>query len=213
MKAPRRRAVAMLGSLLTAALLARTGDAQTTVPPKDKAIVLSLQKGGYVLFWRHPKTDPAQADTDTLNLDNIKAQRQLTAEGRSQAKATGESMRALSIPIGKVISSKYSRATEAAQLAGFANAELSLDVSEPQNVPPLEARRRAAELRKLLATKPAAGTNTLIVGHRPNLQDVAGKEFADVAEGEIVVFEPAGGQDFKPVARIPFESWAQWSAK
>ncbi|MBW4696867.1 MAG: hypothetical protein KME03_02990 [Aphanocapsa lilacina HA4352-LM1] len=78
---------------------------------------------------------------------------------------------------------------------------------------PLEARRRATELCKLLATKPAAGTNTLNVGHRPNLQDAVSKEFADVAEGEIVVFEPAGGQDFKPVARIPFEFWAQWSAK
>jgi broad specificity phosphatase PhoE len=54
-----------------------------------------LRKGGYVLFIRHPKTNPDQADTAPLHLDNIKAQRQLSEEGRKQAKALGEAFRAL----------------------------------------------------------------------------------------------------------------------
>ncbi|WP_269446151.1 hypothetical protein [Gloeobacter violaceus] len=38
-----------------------------------------------MLYMRHPQTDPNQADTDTANLANIKAQRQLTPEGQAQA--------------------------------------------------------------------------------------------------------------------------------
>jgi hypothetical protein len=56
----------------------------------DKDLISALQTGGYVIYLRHPKTDPNQADTDPLNLDNIKAQRHLTDEGRMQAKRLGK---------------------------------------------------------------------------------------------------------------------------
>lgn len=35
----------------------------------DKELVTALQKGGYVMYMRHPKTHPDQADTDPLNFD------------------------------------------------------------------------------------------------------------------------------------------------
>ena len=37
------------------------GSAQST----DKDLVMALQKGGYIIYIRHPKTHPDQADTDT----------------------------------------------------------------------------------------------------------------------------------------------------
>src|SRR5213596_2911339 len=84
-------------------------------PAAPEKLLPELRKGGYLLFVRHPKTNPDQADTDPLHLDNIKAQRQLSDEGRKQAKALGEAFRALKIPVGKVISSKFYRAQEAAK--------------------------------------------------------------------------------------------------
>src|SRR5438045_9259544 len=53
-------------------------------PPLPTELMPELRKGGYVLFIRHPKTNPDQADTDPLNLDNVKAQRQLSDEGRKR---------------------------------------------------------------------------------------------------------------------------------
>ena len=76
-------------------------------PPLPAELLPELRKGGYVLFIRHPKTNPDQADTDPLHLDNIKAQRQLSDEGRKQAKALGEAFRALKIPVDKVLASKF----------------------------------------------------------------------------------------------------------
>jgi len=177
----------------------------------DRTLIASLQKGGYVLYLRHPQTDPNQADTDPLNLDNVRAQRQLTPAGEAQARRLGEVVRALKLPLGRVIASKYQRARETARLAGF-TAEISLDVSEPQNVPPVEGRRRAAVLRSLLSTPPAPGTNVLIVSHRPNLQDAAGKDFGDLGEGELVVFEPLGAEGFRTIARVSADTWSGWTA-
>ena len=42
--------------------------------PTKADVVPALQKGGYILFIRHPKTNPDQADTDPLHIDNVKAQ-------------------------------------------------------------------------------------------------------------------------------------------
>src|SRR5437764_2465972 len=81
-------------------------------PPAPAELLPELRKGGYVLFIRHPHTNPEQADTDPLHLDNVKAQRQLSDKGRQQARTLGEALRALNIPVAKVISSKFYRAQE-----------------------------------------------------------------------------------------------------
>ena len=76
---------AVLGMLL---MLGAVSTADADEPVKTD-VVPALQKGGYVLFIRHPKTNPDQADTDPLHIDNVKAQRQLSDEGRKQAKDLG----------------------------------------------------------------------------------------------------------------------------
>ena len=64
-------------------LLVTAGIAGAAQLPASE-LLPELRKGGYVLFIRHPKTNPDQADTDPLHLDNVKAQRQLSDEGRKQ---------------------------------------------------------------------------------------------------------------------------------
>src|SRR5579884_1044372 len=89
-------------------------------------LIQALQQGGYVIFIRHPQTDPNQADTDTLHLNNWRAQRQLTPQGRAQATALGNAFRALHIPVGMVLTSRFKRAMDAAKLAGFRQARANL---------------------------------------------------------------------------------------
>src|SRR6266446_4253128 len=182
-------------------------------PPSPAKLLPELRKGGYILFIRHPKTNPDQADTDPLHLDNIKAQRQLSDEGRKQAKVLGEAFRALKIPVGKVVASKFYRAQEAAKLLDLGEVTASGDVTEGGLVvSPRENERRAKALRELLSTTPAEGKNLVIVSHKPNLQDTAGKDFGDLSEGEAVVFKPLGRGKFKVVARVaPPETWSNWA--
>ena len=196
--------------LLTMVIAAAATAAQ---PPSPSELLPELRKGGFVLFIRHPKTNADQADTDPLHLDNIKAQRQLSDEGRKQAKALGEAFRALKIPVDKVISSKFYRAQEAAKLLDVGEVTSTLDVTEGGLVvSPNENQRRAKALRQLLATPPPKGKNLVIVSHKPNLQDAAGKEFGDVGEAEVVVFQPLGDGKFRVVTRVAApETWTKWA--
>ena len=65
---------------------------------------------------RHPQTNADQADTDALGLENVKAQRQFSDEGRRQVQAMGAAFRARKIPVGKVIATKINLAQETAML-------------------------------------------------------------------------------------------------
>ena len=51
-------------------------------------------------------------------------------------------------------------------------------------VSPNAKSRRAQALRALLAASPDAGTNTLIVSHKPSSVDALGKDWFEVSEGE-----------------------------
>jgi phosphohistidine phosphatase SixA len=211
------RAVLFLG-FATAALLVGHGNAGTASADQDSGIsaeslLPELRKGGYVLYLRHTRTEQDQADTDPLNLDNVKAQRQLSDEGRRQAKALGDAFRELKLPFDKVFCSRFQRTQETARLLNVGEVVPSTDVTEGGLVvSPRENARRAAALRALLAAAPAAGKNLLIVSHKPNLPDAAGKEFGDLIEGEVAVFQPMGNGTFKLVARVaPSETWTRWA--
>ena len=77
---------------LPLSFLASGGSEPSGNVPADnpKPMVQALQKGGYVLYMRHPATHPDQADTDTMNLDNLKAQRHLNDEGRAHGRSLEE---------------------------------------------------------------------------------------------------------------------------
>lgn len=186
-------------------------DISEEVSPTE--LISELRKGGYILFIRHPKTNPDQADTDPLHLENFKAQRQLSDEGRQQAREMGEAIRALKIPILKVISSKFYRAQEAAKLLDVGEITTTTDVTEGGLVvSPRENQRRARALRELLSTPIAENKNIIIISHKQNLEDAAGKEFGDLVEAEVVVVKPLGDGTFKVVTRIPLpETWSKWA--
>lgn len=78
-------------------------------------------------------------------------------------------------------------------------------------VSPNENQRRAQALKKLLATAPPTGKNVVIMSHKPNLQDAAGKDLGDVAEAEVVIFEPLGENKSKVIARVPAALWSTWT--
>jgi hypothetical protein len=127
--------------------------AVATAHADDKDIAQALRGGDLVIVVRHGATFPDQADTDPLNFDNIAAQRNLNDKGKALAKAFGEALRQAQVPIGKVYTSKYNRAYEAAVIAGFKDIEKTTDLTEGGLVvSPNENSRRAEAFRKMLAT-------------------------------------------------------------
>jgi hypothetical protein len=78
-------------------------------------------------------------------------------------------------------------------------------------VSPNENARRAAALKKIATTLPPAGTNVIVVTHKPNILDAFGKDWFEVKEGEATIFKP-DGNGYKAVARVPADDWAKLAA-
>jgi phosphohistidine phosphatase SixA len=173
----------------------------------DAEIIDALRAGGHVIVFRHGATHADQADTDPLNPDNIAKQRQLNAKGEDAAKALGAAFMQIGVPVSKAITSQFNRAYQTARLAGFDNVEKSVDVSEGGLVvSPNENNRRAAAFRKLASTVPQAGTDVVIVSHKPNIIDAFGKDWFEIKEGEATIFKP-DGTAYKVVARVQMDEW------
>jgi len=169
----------------------------------------ALRQGGYVIVFRHGATHQDQADTDPLNPKNIAQQRQLNDAGRAKAKEIGEALRKLRIPVGQIQSSVFNRAVETGALMGLGEVTSTPDLAEGGLVvTPIENNRRAQALRKLAATVPPAGTNIVVVTHKPNILDAFGKDWFDVREGEASVFQPGGG-GYKLIVRVPADEWSK----
>lgn len=167
-------------------------------------LLTALRGGGYILYFRHSDTDHRQKDSHMRSLDDCANQRNLTDRGRDHARAIGEAIRALGIPIGPVLASPLCRTVETATLA-FGRVERSAAVIETgPDAPGTPDRFRA--LRDLLATAPPKGTNTVIVGHAYRFYSLVGGQYLE--EGEAAIVRPAGS-GFTQVARAGLTQWRE----
>ena len=197
-----------IASLCILSLVSAPAVSQTKTPQPEW--INALRDGGYVIVFRHGATYQDQADTDPLNPGNVAKQRQLNDDGRALAKSIGESMRKLRIPAGEVHSSLFQRAVDTGALMGFGDVKASADFTEGGLVvTPIENNRRAAALRKIAGATLPAGTNIIVVTHKPNILDAFGKDWFDVREGEASVFKPDGNGGYRLVARIQAGDWSK----
>ena len=151
-------------------------------------LLTMLRQGGLVIYFRHARTDFSQDDTDLSDLTNCATQRNLSPEGHAQAQLIGDAIAALDIPIGEVLSSELCRTRETAEIAFGRTTPIPDLTSFGTASSEAEEQERAAALRRLLATPPARGTNTVLVGHLFNIQAAAS---IGLAEGEAAIFSAA----------------------
>lgn len=157
-----------------------------------------LRGGGYVLYLRHTSTDFSQNDARMKGFEDCANQRNLTDQGRSEARALGQHIQRLKIPIGEVLASPYCRTMETARLA-FGKASATNEVRGG----PAEASRYEP-LKKLLSAPVAKGANRVISSHGNPFIALAGPPY--LAEGEVAVVRPEGDR-FSVIARIRLSDW------
>ena len=177
--------------------------ASTAWSQPTAGIVERLREGGYVLYMRHASTDFSQNDARMTSYEDCASQRNLSDEGRQEARDIGAHVRRLAIPIGEVLASPYCRTMETARLA-FGKAQATNDVRGG----PVRSDdpKRYEPLKKLLSSQVKKGQNRVISSHGNPFQAVAGSPY--LAEGEIAVVRPEGGMRFRVVARIRPQDWS-----
>src|SRR5918992_5538169 len=199
--------IVSLAAVLGAVVVSTAGAAPSVAGLAGPALTDALREGGYVIYFRHAATDFSEEDTDTRNLQNCRTQRNLTSQGRADARAIGRAFRRLRIPVGAVLASRYCRTRQTALLA-FGRVRTTMDLTSlPSASTERERDRRVAALRRLLATPPRRGVNHVLVAHLFNIQAAAN---VSLDEGEAAVFAPRGGTRFRLVARIRPEKWAAY---
>jgi broad specificity phosphatase PhoE len=156
----------------------------------------ALREGGAVALLRHARA-PGTGDPPGFRLEDCATQRNLSAEGREQARGLGEQFRARGIPVARVLSSRWCRSLDTARLAFGALAEPfpSLDsfFSERDG---REAQTRA--VREVVEGWRSGGVLALVT-HQVNITALTG---IFPAEGEVLVLRPGAGAGFEVVGRI-----------
>jgi phosphohistidine phosphatase SixA len=175
-------------------------------------LVEALRQGGYVLAMRHASSPRTLPVAGAAAPDNVKLERELDEPGRAAARAMGEAMKTLRIPIGDVFSSPTYRALETtrfAQLPAAKPVEELGDGGSPAmdapGAPPQWLKAKAAE-------RPRSGTNTIIVTHFPNMSRAFGDSAANLLDGEALIFRPDGKGAAELVARVKIEDWPALAA-
>lgn len=157
-----------------------------------------LREGGHVLLMRHAQTDAGIGDPPGFKLDDCSTQRNLSEEGRAQARRTGEAFRRNGIILSEVRSSTWCRCVETAKLAfGGATVWPALD---SLFAAPERKEVRNAQVRQAI-NRVAPPRNLMLVTHQNNITALTGEP---VASGEIVVIRPPvrEGEPLRIVARL-----------
>ena len=180
--------------LLALAAVVGCGDDDSASSAKDAALAKALKQGGVVLVMRHAKTENTTDRVETIG--DCTTQRNLSEEGREQARQIGRDIKALGVPVDKVLASPLCRAKDTADLAFGHSTPLMALLSAGEEATPADERR----IRKLRAmTSAPAGSATVLVTHTGN---IGGAFDLSVEEGEIVVV-----RDGKVVGTVKPDDW------
>jgi broad specificity phosphatase PhoE len=157
----------------------------------------ALHKGEVVLMMRHALA-PGGGDPPGFRLDDCATQRNLSAEGRTQARRIGEALRNSGITVDAVYSSQWCRCVETAELLGLGpviqQPALNSFFSDPERRAP-----QMAELKRWLVDLRPQGVKVFVT-HQVVITALTGI-FPQSGEGVVLRWLPGG--EVAVVGRLP----------
>ena len=159
----------------------------------------ALRADGYVALIRHASAPGPAGDPADYKLDDCATQRNLSEQGRAEARALGERFRTQRVKVGKIVSSEWCRCQQTAELMNIGPVEV-----EPtfNNAFVLNALRDAliASARATIVAWRGPGT-MVVVTHGQNIMAMLG---IHPREGEVIVVapDPASENKMRLIGRI-----------
>jgi len=169
-------------------------------------LIEELRRGGLVLLFRHDRTEPTGLwDYEPFEVGQCERQRRLSEACEASARAIGQAIRQLGIPVTRVIASTYCRAQESAafMFAGVHRLVPDLIGADGKARTPEMVRREVDAL--ILRERDPKGT-LVLVGHH-GTTDVYTTRLLD--EGDALVIRPAASGLHQIVAHIPAARWEE----
>lgn len=163
----------------------------------DEALWSALKAGGHVVLLRHAVTESGIGDPPGFRLDDCRTQRNLSAQGRADARRIGAAFRSRQIPVSAVWSSRWCRCLDTAQLAfGKATPAPMLDSMFEDARPAID--RKLRDLQAALTGYADSG-NLVLVTHNRNIQALTG---VSPGSGEMVVVRPDAAGKLQVIGRL-----------
>ncbi|MGI9304710.1 MAG: histidine phosphatase family protein [Gammaproteobacteria bacterium] len=178
-------------------LLALVGLLPCSLPAKDTDVLWqALAAGNHIAIMRHAIA-PGTGDPENFKLGDCATQRNLSAEGRAQARRIGEAFREHEVAVSAVLASEWCRCQDTAR-------EMNLGVVKPVSF--LNsffgerefAEERTSALRQFI-TDWRGGDSLVIVTHQVNIKALIGEP---TDSGEIIVLEPGANGHFDVLGSI-----------
>jgi phosphohistidine phosphatase SixA len=159
----------------------------------------ALRADGYVALIRHASAPGPAGDPADYKLDDCTTQRNLSEQGREQARSLGERFRSQRAKVGKIVSSQWCRCRQTAELMNMGPVEVAPTFN---NAFVLNAMRDelTAGARATIAAWRGPGT-LVVVTHGQNIMAMLG---VHPREGEVIVVvpDPASENKMRLIGRI-----------
>ncbi|MGB3533712.1 MAG: Ig-like domain-containing protein [Microcoleaceae cyanobacterium] len=174
------------------------------------ALLEDLQAGGYVIYFRHARTERDFADQVTADVTDFSTQRVLSEFGIQQSLAIGEGFELSNIPYDDVITSEYGRAIKTAAIAfGEYQKDSDLNFLPFEDYTDEQVEEMRVNITPFLTEVPVEGTNTIIVGHDDLFE--AGTGIYPDPQGIAYLLKPDGNGEFDIIANLLPEEWVELS--
>jgi phosphohistidine phosphatase SixA len=173
------------------------GQASSAGQTTEEVLWDALKGGGYIVLLRHAVTEPGIGDPPGFSVGDCSTQRNLSAQGRADAQLIGAAFRSHHIPIPDVLSSRWCRCIDTAQLA-FGRVKPVPMLDSMFNDPDSARQEKARALFASLSRRSGAG-NLILVTHAQNIQELTG---VSPSSGEMVVVTLDGPRRFKVIGRL-----------
>jgi phosphohistidine phosphatase SixA len=199
LRAALRRALvrALLSAAAGALLTVFAPGARTADPPDLHALWAALERGGVTVLLRHAAA-PGFSDPPGFRVEDCATQRNLSEQGRAQARAIGAALRQRGVTVSRVRSSQWCRCLETARLLDAGPVEPWPMLNSLHGRREREAEQTAA-LRAAVSGPPARGV-VVLVTHQANIRALTG---AGAGSGEMVVVQPLGAGAFRVLGSLP----------
>jgi broad specificity phosphatase PhoE len=178
--------------LLLVVLSVAKGHAETL---SRSQLIDALKSGGHVLLLRHAQTEPGVGDPPNFKLNDCATQRNLSAEGRAQAKRIGEALASQGVRLTKTLTSQWCRCRDTAKLISDRVEDFPALNSffSARNTEPKQTRDVRERLRRV-----PAGETWLLVTHQVNITALTGMT-SMMGEGVVVRVK---GADWKVLGAV-----------
>jgi len=154
---------------------------------------------GYVLLLRHTIA-PGVGDPENFKLNDCSTQRNLSDQGRADAKDIGIWLKSKQVKIHRVESSRWCRAKETAKLMAISNVRLNKNLDSLFNAADPVKHPQTAAIRKQIVNHRNQDGLLVMVGHFVNIGAIVG---SGVDSGEGVLVKANAKGEIKIVGSSP----------